>query len=536
MANWFNGHRGAEQRERTEVLLTLAERVAVTVSRHEAFLAVAQVGAKVCEVDNCHVLLLDSAGEQLRYVASSGDLPRHPNPMSGISGPVTCYRARETTEALDPKNCPFLDQDIVNARRQISLLYEPIESGGVCLGVVEFERLSGKRGFSREARMAAGHVASIAAHALRLSDQRAMQEQMHRNEKMAAVTELAGVMSQELTGPFEEIARLSGHIPRSATGRDLERRLLEVNEMLGRAERALDRLTRFVSPHSGSLEDVDLNALLRSLAADQISREENPVKVKLALSKRPITVSADPTHLRQVFEILARHAEHFLVGEAGAYLQIHTASQARSALISIAPMSGSGGGLGSASANWESQLGLTMCQGLIERAGGSLRFDRGSGAGFRIDVEYPLPESDWRGVQASEAAPTEFSRIGRTTVLVIEPNKRAQQELVRQLTDHSYRAVPVSTAAEALELANRMEFDWVFCDLQLPTLDGLQMYERLHDQVEQFVFLADQRSAAANPEIFESVTRQVLRKPFTPEDVEALLDQLLRASATLHGV
>ncbi len=535
MANWFNGQRDAEQRDRIEALLALAERVTVTVSRHQAIRAVAEVGAKVCEVDNCHILSLDSAGEQLRYAASSGDLPRHPNPMSGISGPVTCFRGRETTEAFDPKNCPFLDQDIVKARGQISLLYEPIESGGACLGVVEFERLSGKRSFSNEARMMAGHIASIAAHALRVSDQRAMQEQMHRNEKMAAVTELAGVMSQELAGPFAEIARLSGQIPRSATGRDLERRLGEVNEMLGRAKDALDRLTRFVSPNSGSSEEVDLNSLLRNLAADQISREGNDVKVKLSLSKRPITVFADSTHLRQVFEILARHAEHFLDGERGAYLQIHTAAQARSALISIAPLSGSGDGLGSPSANWESQLGLTMCQGLIERAGGSLRFDRGSGAGFRIEVEYPLPESDWRGGETSETTPTEFSRIGPTTVLIIDPDTRVQQELVRQLTDHSYRAVPVSTAAEALELSSRVGFDWVFCDLQLPTLDGLQMYERMHDQVEQFVFLAGQRSAATNPEIFGSVTRQVLRKPFTPKDLESLLEQLLRASATLHG-
>ena len=536
MANWFNGRRETEQRDQIAALLGLAERVTMTASRREAFQAVAAVGAKICEVTNCHVLLLDAAGEQLRYVASSGDLPRHPNPMSGISGPVTCYRGRETTEALDPKNCPFLDQAVVTGRGQISLLYEPIESGGVCLGVVEFERLSGKRGFTNEARMLAGHIASIAAHALRMGDQRAMQEQMHRNEKMAAVTELAGVMSQELAGPFTEIGRLSGQIPAGSARPDLEGRLREVNETLGRAKEALGRLTRFVSPSAGSPEEVDLNALLRNLAADQVSREDNAVKVKLALRKRPITVFADPTQLRQVFEILARHAEHFLVGESGAYLQIHSAAQARSALISLAPMSGSGGGLGSPSANWESQLGLTMCQGLIERAGGSLRFDRGAGAGFRIEVAYPLPESDWRGGETSEAPPTEFSRIGPTTVLVIDPDRQVQQELVRQLTDHSYRAVPVSTAAEALELSGRVAFDWVFCDLQLPTLDGLQMYERMHEQVDQFVFLADQRSAATNPEIFESVTRQVLRKPFTPKDLESLLEQLLRASATLHGV
>ena len=37
-------------------------------------------------------------------------------------------------------------------------------------------------------------------------------------------------------------------------------------------------------------------------------------------------------------------------------------------------------------------------------------------------------------------------------------------------------------------------------------------------------------------EIFQSMTRRILRKPFTSQDVESLLEQLLRSSTTLHAV
>ena len=59
MANWFNGRRETEERDRIDALVGLTERIATTVSRRDAFQAVVDVGAQVCEVSNCHILLLD---------------------------------------------------------------------------------------------------------------------------------------------------------------------------------------------------------------------------------------------------------------------------------------------------------------------------------------------------------------------------------------------------------------------------------------------------------------------------------------------
>ena len=57
-------------------------------------------------------------------------------------------------------------------------------------------------------------------------------------------------------------------------------------------------------------------------------------------------------------------------------------------------------------------------------------------------------------------------------------------------------------------------------------VSGIQIYEKVRARIERFIFIADEAACVANPEIFRSSEKAILRKPFTGEDVDALLEEL----------
>lgn len=526
-----------------EGLFGLTEKVLAASDREDVLAAVVRIAPEICDASHGYILLASPQTRRLTYVASTDQIPRTSIPMNAIAGPVACYRSRETIEAPDAQASPFLDNNTVRRRKQKAVLYTPLLGGDDCLGVLEIEDRKRKRTFTAEERKQAEHLAKVAALGLRLVEQRRIHEQLHRTEKLAAVGELANAMSQELSVPFEQIRAASTDVPYSATAADLEHRLREITRQLDRAAGSLDRLVRFATPNSGANEEIDLNALLRRLVSDLRRRvDEEQVKIKLGLAKRTPLILADPTQIHQIFQILLRHALHFLEQIQGRSLQIYTARRDDRVVISMGPVAQPDQPLRTSLANKDgdadsmgSTLGLSVCQSLIERAGGSVQIERSAALGFRIEVEYPLAQDPWQASEDESYAPlAELRAAGPVTALVIDPDAAVQESLVQALTEQSCRAIPADSAEAALELAQRLRFDWVFCDMRLQSISAAEMYEQLRGRVERFVFLADDASASQDPTLFQREGRAVLRKPFNPDDLERLLEEMMRGSVVFQ--
>lgn len=530
---------GFELQKKIDLVHEAAEQVMAASDRQEVLDVITRAGPEVLGVSASSVLLMSGQARQLAYMGSSSSEARPPVAINAISGPMTCFRARETTDVPDAESCPFLDKEIVAKRKQRSLLLVPVMSGDKCIGVLEFEDCKRKRLFTPEERFRGEHLAKLTALGLRLCEQRQMVEQLHRTEKLAAVGELANAMAQELQVPFEQIEKIASNVPFGSSVHDLEDRLRDVTRLLDRASGSLDRLVRFATPDSGTAQQIDINGLLRELLTE-LRRGMGPeqAKIKLGLSKRTAVVLADPTQLRQIFQILVRHALHYLDRIQGRTLQIHTAVQNGRVVTAMGPMAQPDQPIRTSLANKDgeedaSSLGLSVCQSLIERAGGALQIERSATLGFRIEVEYPSfsQESDSEEHLSLSSVGT---RSGAMTALVVDPDGAVQAALVQSLAAQSYRAIPVSTGEQALEMSQKMRFDWVFCDLRLQPVSALEVYEHTRDRVDRFVFLADEASTSQNPEIFREEGRAVLRKPFTPEDVEQLIERLLQSAVVFQ--
>ncbi len=184
-------------------------------------------------------------------------------------------------------------------------------------------------------------------------------------------------------------------------------------------------------------------------------------------------------------------------------------------------------------------LGLALAQGVVLSLGGEIHLDHSrppssSGACFIVHLP-PAPAAAEAGArprsddQAARAAKTSRPPpIGRARgkVLVVDDEERLAATLRLALSgEHD---VDVATRGRrALELLRDREYDVILCDLSLPDVSGIDVFEeakRLKPELAaRFVFLTGGAFQARTRAFLQSVENARLDKPFDLEALERLI-------------
>ncbi len=94
----------------------------------------------------------------------------------------------------------------------------------------------------------------------------------------------------------------------------------------------------------------------------------------------------------------------------------------------------------------------------------------------------------------------------------------------------SIEIVEAGNGIEALRLLAEKKFQLMFCDLNMPDMNGDELLEKLDDVSEFEVPSVVIVSSEATPERIERLSCKhllgVLRKPFTPEAIAKLVSQI----------
>jgi PAS domain S-box-containing protein len=180
-------------------------------------------------------------------------------------------------------------------------------------------------------------------------------------------------------------------------------------------------------------------------------------------------------------------------------------------------------------------LGLWICQGIVRSLGGQISAESRPGRGATFRVELPSAA----GVVAEDAAACDEATPGpssgpRLRLLVVDDETAIGRTLAIALSD-TFDVSTVASGREALALlATGRPFDVVLCDLMMPDVSGMDVYERVAverpDLAPAFVFVTGGAFTARARAFVDTVGLPVLEKPFDLGKLPELLRE--RAAAT----
>ena len=441
------------------------------------------------------------------------------------AGAVACFHYRTLLVIPDIDRSPFPVAAKHGDRSPKSLLFVPMIAQSEVIGVLELDQDDRVRDFTADEQALAQHLGNQIGVAIRLLDQRSVQEQLFRTEKMAAVGRLISGVVNELQTPLASITSLAHNALEKAHGGAAEREVTAIAAEAAKAAGMVSRLVSYAAAEQAEARPVDITDLLRRLLAFREGDwKATGIRVRDMTSRDALFVLGSPGQLEQVFLNLFVHAEQSLAGAEQKSITIRTSVLAKRLLVEISYTSPSEL---RKPEDMAAVLGVT--RSVIGAHGGEVRLIEKSHSDPRFEVELPALARE-RGAPASPNAPRDPSR--RMTALVIEPDEAAQRQLLVLLSAHGFRVVPVTNSDTGLDLAHRMRFDAVFCSLHAPGLNWVELSERMHARVGGFILLSDGYDAELSAD-FEDDDRFVLAKPLQEKELERVLQMIEPPSATI---
>jgi len=490
---WFRENRMAALRKQIRLLNTLGEEVISSSSPSEVLRKLTSALPALSHAASVGLYILNRGTKMLESVhsAAAAEIIDPEAPNGAIASTVAaCFRKRNLVTVADTRRNPaFRSDGPVAAPR--SLLFVPMLAQNEVVGVLALHHSERVHYFSDTEQAAMQHLANQVAAALKLQEQQAIREQLFRSEKLAAAGQLISDVANELRSPLESIAMLASSMEAHQGGQASE--LESITNEAQRASEIVARLVSFAQVEQSNVEPVDLNALLSSVLRFRAPEwKARDIEIKAQLSGKAATVLASPGQLEQVLLNLLVEAEKSAAEAPEKTITVSSSLLARQVLVEISyltrlpELSKSDSTDGDHSGS--EALGLGVSRGIIKSYGGEFREVRLSPFQVRFEIELPIMET----ASAGFAASGESLEGGRQlTTLVVEPDTKLQRQLVQFLGARGDRVVPVSSAEEAADIAERLRFDLVICAVRLPGLNWVEFFERVRYRVGSFVLLTD---------------------------------------------
>ncbi len=481
---WMRERRMAAQRRNMVELNSLGEDIVAASSPLEMVRRVDAVLPRLWRLTDASLYLHDAASSTFRRISASGES----GPLSQNSGPVLegialCYQNRTLLAISDTRRSAFF-RDTASRDIPRSILFVPAFARNEVSGVLVVQCATDLHTFTDEEQATAQHLANQIATALRLQDQQAVREQLFRSEKLAASGELMSVVADELRSPLEMIEKTAAVLRNESQG-DSRDRLDKLMVESRRASEIVGRLISF-SRERAEIQQFDVNDLLAAALKFQTPElTATHIDLHSRFSAQPLVITGSRSQLEQALIMFLQHAERSAAQARQKKLTVSTTRAANRAVVEISwsclpellepdvfehhPGSG--------------VLSLGVCRNVIRNHGGEVRMARILSTQSRFEIELPCGS-----VEAPTLAPLADVTQPSTRqlmALLVDPDPKHQSEMVRLLSDHGHRVVPVPSAEQAADLAERVRFDLILCGTHLPNLTWMDLFEKVQHRTDR---------------------------------------------------
>jgi PAS domain S-box-containing protein len=398
-----------------------------------------------------------------------------------------------------------------------------------------------------------------------ITERKQAQAQLLQTDRMVVMGTLAAGVGHEINNPLtyvlsnlslagEEVEQLAReHEESQASFVDEHQwrpRLKELREMLTEAYTGAERvraIVRDLKILSRQGEEhrtaVDVREVLDS--SIKMAFHELRSRARLLKQYEPVPmVHADSSRLGQVFLNLLVNAAHAIPeGNApGNEIVVHTRSQGPGHVAVEVSDTGVGIRPELLSRIFEpffttkpvgagTGLGLSICHGIIRSMGGEISVRSQEGQGTTFTVLLPAAGEVSAPVKAAPVAVSET----RCRVLIVDDEPGVGRALGRMVGAQRQVTV-VEGGQEALDrLLSGEPFDVIICDLMMPDVTGMDLYERLLQQrpelAGRFIFMTGGAFTPRARQFLEKIPNGWFEKPFESAQVLRLMGQVLREHA-----
>ncbi len=389
-----------------------------------------------------------------------------------------------------------------------------------------------------------------------LTERRALEAQLRVSERMVSVGTLAAGVAHEINNPLAYVLANLEQAQQSLDGLSgrVETSLLEeLRDLVGEGFQGADRVRRIVrdlGTFSRSDDDVvglvDVTQALESAIAMAQNEIRHRARLIRDYSSDLPMVSANEARLAQVFLNLLMNAAQALDDGRAETNEIRVRTRHRGDEI-IVEISDTGPGIPSElrqrifdpffttkPVGEGVGLGLSICHSIVAAYSGHVSIvDEGDadaslrwGSIFRVH----LPASSALPKPA-ELPPPSLSKARAARVLIVDDEPVVLKALRRILKQHEVELAHSGKQALERLLGNDEQFDVIVCDMMMPEVSGLEVYQRLEAEAPEIalrmVFMTGGAFTPAAREFLAEHKDRWLEKPFDRQRVLDLVQEVL---------
>jgi len=129
-------------------------------------------------------------------------------------------------------------------------------------------------------------------------------------------------------------------------------------------------------------------------------------------------------------------------------------------------------------------LGLPIVKQLVDMQGGTITVNSTPGVGTEFQFVLPFAKADFVPKEEPNLAPVRrmLQHAGKR-ILVVDDHELNRELLELVLKEYQCRVVTAESGVEALGILQKMKFDLVLMDVQMPELNGMETTQRIRNQL-----------------------------------------------------
>jgi two-component system sensor kinase FixL len=231
-----------------------------------------------------------------------------------------------------------------------------------------------------------------------MTETKALQEEIMRSERLAALGKLAAEITHEIKNPLMLIGGFALQLTKAVNNKESLRKLKIITEEVKRLEKLLTDLREFHVPNTIALEAVNIKEVLQEICSlEKEGCKEKNIQIMLNIDERALLIAGDSARLKQVFLNLVKNSIEAM--EKGGTISIRTRLSGDRVEITVADE-----GKGIPEKNKEkvfspffttkkygTGLGLGISKKIVEEhPGGSFSMESKEGKGTVFTITLPL--------------------------------------------------------------------------------------------------------------------------------------------------